>query len=136
MQLQIARLCLDCDEGPAAQGALSCLRLRSIRVSRALGARTGTANAATSDDFACCRRVPRTDGAHGGGAQARPVTDTKHALGVAAIAAAGWIWRWNENRKEKQLGTTGQSPKPVLITKGSSERKKMARVERDGAVVP
>jgi len=35
----------------------------------------------------------------------------RSTLGVTAIAVAGWIWRWNEDRMKKQRGTAlGQSP--------------------------
>src|SRR5947209_8012658 len=112
MQLQIARLCLDCDEVHSAQHCPVCASEAIAYLTRWVPApeRRRRPRPTTSPAADVYRDLTSPNLAASG--RGRLLTGS--ALGVTAITVAGWIWRWNKDRKKEQCGTaTGQSPEAV-----------------------
>jgi len=113
MQLQIARLCLDCDEVHSAEHCPVCASEAFAYLTRWVPApeRRMQPRPTTSPAADVYRELTSPNLA----APRRGRLLTRSTLGVAAIAVAGWIWRWNKDRKKEQRGTaTGHSPEPVV----------------------
>jgi ferric-dicitrate binding protein FerR (iron transport regulator) len=115
MQLKIARLCLDCDEVHDAQQCPVCASEAFAYLTRWVPApeRRMRPRPTTSPAADVYRELTSPNLARRGRLL------TRSALGVTAIAVAGWIWRWNKDQRKEQRGTaTGQSPEPVVNGEG------------------
>src|SRR5712691_10077714 len=112
MQLVIARLCLDCDEVHSAQHCPVCASEAFSYLTRWVPApeRRMRLRPTTSPDADVYRELTSPNLA----APRRGRLLTRSALGVTAITVAGWIWRWNKDRKKEQRVATDQSPEPVV----------------------
>jgi hypothetical protein len=97
MQLQIARLCLDCDEVHSEQHCPLCASEAFAYLSRwvPVPERRMQPRPTTSPAADVYREL--TSPAPGRG---RLLTGS--ALGVTALTVAGWIWRRNKDRKKEQ----------------------------------
>ena len=103
MQLQIARLCLDCDEVHSEQHCPLCASEAFAYLTRwvPVPERRMQPRPTTSPTAELYRELtspsPTTSG--------RGRLLTRSALGVTAITVAGWIWRWNKDRNKEQRET-------------------------------
>jgi hypothetical protein len=100
MQLTIARLCLDCDEVHDAQHCPVCASEAFAYLTRWVPApeRRMRPRPTTSPEADVYRGLTAPE--------VPPPTRgqllKRSALGVVALAVAGWVWRWNEGRKNGQ----------------------------------
>jgi hypothetical protein len=101
MQLQIARLCLDCDEVHSEQHCPLCASEAFAYLSRwvPVPERRLQPRPTTSPTADVYREL--TSAAPG-----RRRLLTGSALGVTALTVAGWMWRWNKDRKKEQRETS------------------------------
>jgi hypothetical protein len=103
MQLKIARLCLDCDEVHETAHCPRCASEAFAYLTRWVPApeRRMRARPTTSPEAEVYRELVAADSS--------PPTPGRllrqSALGVAVVAAAGGLWRWNEARKRRQRTT-------------------------------
>lgn len=113
MQLKTARVCLDCDEVHDAQHCPVCASEAFAYLTRWVPApeRRMRPRPTTSPEAEVYRELIAPDLS----APKRGRFFTQGALGITVIAVAGWIWRWNERRKNGQHATaTSQSPEPAV----------------------
>jgi hypothetical protein len=132
MQLQIARLCLDCDEVHVAQHCPVCASEAFAYLTRWVPApeRRMQPRPTTSDTAEIYRELTSPNLA----SPRRGRLLARNALGVTAIALAGWMWRWNKDRKKEQRRTTtGQSTERVA--KGEGDQEGAQRKPHDGQIV-
>src|SRR5712692_4420158 len=111
MQLKIARVCLDCDEVHDAQHCPVCASEAFAYLTRWVAApeRRMRPRPTTSPEADMYRELTAPDVP----ARSRGQLLKHSALGVMVIAVAGWIWRWNEGRKNRpRVSVTSQSPGP------------------------
>src|SRR5436190_1306773 len=97
MQLRVARICLDCDEVHDAQCCPLCSSEAFAYLTRWVPApeRRVRPRPTTSPEAEVYRQLiaPASPATHRGWLSKR------NALGITAIALAGWVWRRNEGRK-------------------------------------
>ena len=119
MQLPIARLCLDCDEVHSAQHCPVCASEAFAYLTRWVPApeRRMRPRPTTSPAADVYRELTSPDPAP----PSRGRLLMRSTLGVTAIAVAGRIWRWQEDRIKKQRGTgPGQSPEQAVNQEGDA----------------
>lgn len=117
MQLKIARVCLDCDEVHDAQHCPVCASEAFAYLTRWVPApeRRMRPRPTTSPVADVYRELIAPDSS----APKRGRFLTQSAVGITAVAVAGWLWRWNERRTNGQPTTvTSQSPEPAVNGKG------------------
>jgi hypothetical protein len=97
MQLRIARVCLDCDEVHDAQRCPVCASEAFAYLTRwvPVPERRMPPRPTTSPEADVYRDLTAPDLS----APKRGRLLKQSALGVMAIAVAGWIWRWNRGRE-------------------------------------
>ena len=97
MQLKIARVCLDCDEVHDAQHCPVCASEAFAYLTRWVPApeRRMTPRPTTSPEADVYRELTAPDSSTPKRAQLLK----RSALGITMIAVAGWIWKWNDGRK-------------------------------------
>jgi hypothetical protein len=113
MQLHVARLCLDCNEVHDIQRCPVCGSEAFAYLTRWVPApeRRLWTRPTTSPDADVYRELIAP-------ASSKPQYGRllkRSALGVTAIAMAGWVWRWNEARKK----ILTSSPDPTNIDRGN-----------------
>jgi hypothetical protein len=117
MQLKSARLCLNCDEVHDAQQCPVCASEAFVHLTRWVPApeRRTRPRPTTSPAADVYRELTAPDVS----APKRGRLLTRSALGVTAIAVAGWMWRWNKDRKNRRATAAGQAPEPVVNGEGN-----------------
>jgi hypothetical protein len=111
MQLPIARLCLDCDEVHSELHCPVCASEAFAYLTRWVPApeRRMRPRETTSPVADVYRELTSPTVA----APGRGRLLTRSALGVTAIAVAGWIWRWRDREDERDTATS-QSREAVV----------------------